>query len=67
MILGFNNPYYEETCIYIDNQHVLLVSMICSDINECDTNKGDCESGYMCENTIGSFSCVGKSLFLIGT
>ena len=35
--------------------------MFISDINECETNNGNCGVGYTCENNDGSFTCVGKT------
>ncbi|MBF0122718.1 MAG: InlB B-repeat-containing protein [Candidatus Omnitrophica bacterium] len=30
----------------------------CADVNECDTDNGDCDANAACENTAGAFTCT---------
>ena len=32
-----------------------------TDIDECTEDKHNCENGYVCVNTLGSFICDGKN------
>ena len=36
------------------------------DINECANEDNDCDAGYTCHNTVGSFKCGKSNLTLCG-
>lgn len=48
---SFNYWYFRSVCV-----HAHLCVCVCSDINECFVNNGDCMGD--CVNTAGSFLCV---------
>lgn len=42
---------------------LILISLICLDLNECETGQQECSEFAQCVNTIGSHSCLCLSGF----